>query len=118
MEQNRVWSGMPVISTALHIVICCHHRGIHLTGAHVGVMGNIHGTNYREPTGRDCAAFGGLTFDCWVNSRMKIFNPLPESNQIYKEETDPRKQLEGGYVHHTNTFYCCVQFVQTIFQLL
>lgn len=41
-------------------------------------MGNVLGTNYREPTGGDCAGFCGLTFDCWVNSRMKASDLLPE----------------------------------------
>ena len=70
-------------------------------------MGNVLGTNYREPTGWDWAAFCGLTFDCWVNARMKTFNLLPEKHpNIKRANPQPRKQLVHGYVYHT--FYCLV----------
>lgn len=50
-------------------------------------MGNVLKTNYREPTGRDWAAFWGLTFDCWVTGRMKTFNLLPEEPPNIKQES-------------------------------
>lgn len=63
-----------------------------------GVMGNIPGTNYREPTGGDWGAFCGLTFDCCVNGRIKIFKLLPEEKNKKKEKT------ETGYIYRT--CYC------------
>lgn len=39
-------------------------------------------TNYKEPTGRDWAAFSGLTFDCSVNGRMKTFKSCLRKRQI------------------------------------
>lgn len=108
MEKNIARSWMSIISKAFHIAICCHHTGIDLTWAHSGVMGNALGTNYREPTGGDWATFCGLTFDCWVNSRMKTFNLLHEKQPNIKRELlwIPRKYR---YVYRSNTFYCFVQ---------
>lgn len=88
---------MSIISRALHIVICRHHTDIHLTWAHVGgSWESCLGDNYREPTGGDWAAFCGLTFDCWVNGWMKIFNLLPEKRpkKLNSVNSDTRKQLE------------------------
>lgn len=85
MERNLAWAWMSIISSTFHIYICCHHTDIDLTWTQSGVMGNMLGSNYREPTGGDWPAFGDLTFVCWVNGRIKTFSLPPEERPHIKQ---------------------------------
>lgn len=71
-----------------------------------GVMGNVLGTNYREPTGGDWAAFCGLTFDLCLNGRMETFNVQPN---IKEGDTDPGSNWSTDmFITLTPFIACCI----------